>query len=408
MLKRRSFWIVLLAVAVLATGAATLKRQARPAPVASISTIAPATLEFLPGDLTVVEARHLRQIMTLTGSLRPVNQVMVKARVPGQVREVLVREGEAVQSGQLLLTMDPSEFQARVDQARGTLEAARGQLDIATRTRDNNQALLAKGFISENAYTTAASQYEIAHANLDSARGALDGARKSLADTVIRAPLSGLVSSRTVQPGEKVAPDNRLLDIVDLRQLELAAAVPAADVMRIAVGQKVEVSVEGLAEPVPGTVVRINPATESGSRSIMTYIRIDNPRQTLRAGMFAEARTDAGRQDRCLDGATIGAAKHRRPIVGVHGRRRQAHAKAGDARHARTRRPWRRRRSRCGPAGRRANRQGQSRQPAVRHAGETTVGSTEHGRRRQPGAATMRARRIKLLAGVGTITVKRS
>ncbi len=289
MLKRRSFWIVLLAVAVLATGAATLKRQARPAPVASISTIAPATLEFLPGDLTVVEARHLRQIMTLTGSLRPVNQVMVKARVPGQVREVLVREGEAVQSGQLLLTMDPSEFQARVDQARGTLEAARGQLDIATRTRDNNQALLAKGFISENAYTTAASQYEIAHANLDSARGALDGARKSLADTVIRAPLSGLVSSRTVQPGEKVAPDNRLLDIVDLRQLELAAAVPAADVMRIAVGQKVEVSVEGLAEPVPGTVVRINPATESGSRSIMTYIRIDNPRQTLRAGMFAEA-----------------------------------------------------------------------------------------------------------------------
>lgn len=289
MLKRRSFWIVLLAVAVLATGAATLKRQARPAPVASINTTTPATLEFLPGDLTVVEARHLRQIMTLTGSLRPVNQVMVKARVPGQVREVLVREGEAVQSGQLLLTMDPSEFQARVDQARGTLEAARGQLDIATRTRDNNQALLAKGFISENAYTTAASQYEIARANLDSARGALDGARKSLADTVIRAPLSGLVSSRTVQPGEKVAPDNRLLDIVDLRQLELAAAVPAADVMRIAVGQKVEISVEGLAEPVPGTVVRINPATESGSRSIMTYIRIDNRRQTLRAGMFAEA-----------------------------------------------------------------------------------------------------------------------
>ena len=289
MLKRRTFWIVLLIVAAAAAGAVTLKKRTRPAPAVAISAAAPATLEFLPGDLTVVEARDLRQTMALTGSLRALNQVTVKARVAGQVREVMAREGEAVKSGQVLLTMDPSEYQARVDQAQGALEAARGQVDIASKTRDNNQALLAKGFISQNAYTTAASQYDIARANLDSARGALDAARKSLNDTVIRAPLSGQVSSRTVQPGEKVAPDNRLLDIVDLRQLELAAAVPAAEIMRIAVGQKVQVGVEGLAAPVPGTVVRINPATESGSRSIMTFIRVDNPTGVLRAGMFAEA-----------------------------------------------------------------------------------------------------------------------
>lgn len=287
MLKRRTFWIVLLAIAAVAAGAATLKKRSKPAPAATIS--APATLEFLAGDLTTVETHDLRQTMALTGSLRPLNQVTVKARVSAQVREVMVREGEAVTSGQVLLTMDASEYQARVDQAQGALLAARGQLDIASKTRDNNQALLAKGFISQNAYTTAASQYEIARANLDSARGALDSARKSLNDTVIRAPLSGLVSSRTVQPGEKVAPDNRLLDIVDLHQLELAAAVPAAEIMRIAIGQKVQVAIEGLAAAVPGTVVRINPATESGSRSIMTYIRIDNPNGTLRAGMFAEA-----------------------------------------------------------------------------------------------------------------------
>ncbi|HTN66319.1 MAG TPA: efflux RND transporter periplasmic adaptor subunit [Burkholderiaceae bacterium] len=289
MLKRRTFWIILLVAAAAAAGAMALKKRPQPAPAAAINATAPATLEFLPGDLTVVQARDLRQTMALTGSLRALNQVAVKARVAGQVREVMVREGAAVSSGQVLLTMDPSEYQARVDQAQGALQAARGQLDIAAKTRDNNQALVAKGFISQNAYTTAASQYEIAQANLDSARGALDAARKSLADTVIRAPLSGLVSSRTVQPGEKVAPDNRLLDIVDLRQLELAAAVPASEIMRIAIGQPVQVGIEGLADPVPGTVVRINPATESGSRSIMTYIRVDNPHGTLRAGMFAEA-----------------------------------------------------------------------------------------------------------------------
>lgn len=289
MLKRRSLWIVVLAVVLLTAGAATLKKRAHPTPAAAMDKSAPATLEFLPGDLAVVEAHDLRQTMALTGSLRALNQAAVKARVGGQVRAVMVREGEAVSAGQVLIKMDPSEYQARVDQAQGALVAARGQLDIAAKTRDSNQALLAKGFISQNAYTTAASQFEIARANVDSARGALDAARKSLADTVIAAPLSGLVSSRTVQPGEKVSPDNPLLTIVDLRQLELEAAVPASEIMRIALGQQVQVSVEGMAQSVPGTVVRINPATQSGSRSIMTYIRIDNPSRTLRAGMFAEA-----------------------------------------------------------------------------------------------------------------------
>jgi membrane fusion protein, multidrug efflux system len=296
MLKRRAFWIIVVVLLLAAGGALALKKRAQPAPPAAMAQAAPAALEFLPTDLTVVEARELRQTMALTGSLRALNQIALKARVGGQVREVKVREGEAVSAGQVLVTMDTDEYQARVNQAKGALQAAQGQLDIAATTRNNNQALLAKGFISKNAATTGDSQYEIARANLDSARGALDAAKKSLADTTIRAPISGLVSSRTVQPGEKVSPDNRLLDIVDLRQLELEAAVPASEILRIALGQPVQVSVEGLAEPVPGTVVRINPSTQAGSRSIMAYIRVDNPAGTLRAGMFAEAQLTLARK----------------------------------------------------------------------------------------------------------------
>jgi len=286
--RRHKYWWALVAIALLAGGVALSKKRARPAPAAPAAASA-AVLEFLPADLATAEARELRQTMALTGSLRALQQAAVKARVAGQVRDVMVREGETVAAGQVLVNMDVAEYQARVDQARGALDAARGQLDIAATTRDNNQALLARGFISKNAYTTAASQYEIARANADSARGALDAAQKSLADTVIRSPIAGQVSARTVEPGEKVSPDNRLFDIVDLRQLELAAPVPAAEILRVALGQTVEVSVEGMPGAVPGTVVRINPATQSGSRSIMVYIRVDNPQGLLRAGMFAEA-----------------------------------------------------------------------------------------------------------------------
>lgn len=289
MFKRRAFWIIMVA-AVLAAGigAAALKdRTQKPAQAAQ--TTAPATLEFLQSDITRVKPRDLRKILVASGSLRAVNQAAVKAKVAGEVREVLVREGESVKAGQVLVKMDASEYQARQEQAKGALMAARGQLDIATKTRDNNKALLAKGFISQNAFDNAESQYRIALANVDSAKGALDVAQKSLSDTVIRAPISGLVSSRTIQPGEKVSADNRLLDVVDLHQMEMEAAVPTTDILNIRLGQDVQMTVEGLSTPLAGKVVRINPSTQAGSRSILVYIQVENPQGTLRVGMFGEA-----------------------------------------------------------------------------------------------------------------------
>lgn len=290
MLKRRSLWVILAtcALAALVTGI-VLKRPAQGKTQPQATVQAPAVMEFLPTDVMQVKTGELRQLLPLSGSLRAFNQATVKAKVPGDVREVLVREGEAVKAGQVLIRMDTSDYQARVDQARGALQAARGQLDIATKTRDNNKALLDKAFISKNAFDNAASQYDIARANVESARGALDVAQKALADTVIRAPISGLVSMRSVQPGEKVSADNRLLDVVDLSQMEMEAAVPASDIMQVALGQEVQVKVEGMPQPFIGKVARINPATQSGSRSILVYVQIDNPQGALRVGMFGEA-----------------------------------------------------------------------------------------------------------------------
>ena len=289
MFKRRAFWIIIVAAVLAAgVGAAVLKDRAQK-PVQAAQATAPATLEFLQSDITRVKPHDLRQILVASGSLRAINQAAVKAKVAGEVREVLVREGESVKAGQVLVRMDGSEYQARQEQAKGALMAARGQLDIATKTRDNNKALLAKGFISQNAFDNAESQYRIALANVDSAKGALDVAQKSLGDTVIRAPISGLVSSRTIQPGEKVSADNRLLDVVDLHQMEMEAAVPTTDILNIRLGQDVQMTVEGLSTPLAGKVARINPSTQAGSRSILVYIQVDNPQGALRVGMFGEA-----------------------------------------------------------------------------------------------------------------------
>ncbi len=281
-----------IALAALGIGARAMlpARPAAPAAPAATAAAAPATLEFLPQEIVSAEPVELRQVLRLSGSLNAVDLASVKARVGGDVREVLVREGEPVKAGQIVVRIDAAEYEARVAQARGNLNNARAQLEIAAKTRDNNLALVERGFISKNALDNSTSQFAGAKASVDAAQGALDLVQKSLNDTVIRAPIAGLVSARLVQPGEKVAPDSKLIDIVNLQKMELEAGVPAADVARVAIGQPVELGVEGLPERFEGRVARINPATQAGSRSVPVYIRVANPQNLLRAGMFAEAR----------------------------------------------------------------------------------------------------------------------
>ena len=298
MLKRSGIWlkIAILAVIVLVIVVVVKKKttNASASSKAQALSILPQTLEFLPSDLVIVTSGEVQKILSLSGALRAVNQAAVKAKLGGEVREVLVREGEAVQLGQILVKMDTADYEARLAQARGGLTAAQAQLDIAKQARDNNKTLLDKTFISKNAYDNSSNQYAIAAANVDTAKGALEVAQKALVDTVIRSPISGLISSRTVQPGEKVSADNRLLDVVDLRLLEMEAPVPTQDIAKIKLGQSVQLKIEGVVGTVVGNVSRINPATTTGSRSIMAYIQVPNASGAqsngqLRSGMFGEA-----------------------------------------------------------------------------------------------------------------------
>ncbi len=259
------------------------------APATTTSAIKNTTLEFLPQEIFKVTPIDLKQTMALSGALRAVDQASVKARVAAEVREVLVREGESVTAGQILVRMDTSEFKARVDQAKGNLHAMRAQLDIATKNRDNNRALLDKGFISRAAFDNTASQFAAAQANVESAQGALDIVQKLLNDSVVRAPISGLIAVRNVQPGEKVSTDYKLLDIVNLKRMECEALVPTSDIPKIKIGQSVLLHIEGLTEEYIGNVTRINPATQAGSRSIAIYIQVANPQDMLKVGMFVDA-----------------------------------------------------------------------------------------------------------------------
>lgn len=271
-------FIVILAIAI----AQAIRKRSAPAAAETLSSV----VEFAPDDLTTVSRRTLSETLPLTGSLRAITQAAVKSKVAGSALDVAVREGDTVKTGQILARIDARDYVARAEQSRGQMAAMAGQLDIAKQTLDNNRVLVEKGFISKNAFDTAQSQYEIARANLDAARAALASSNLSLDDTVVRSPLDGQIATRTVEPGEKVAVDTKLFDVVDLRTLELEAPVPVGEIGRVRIGQPVSIAFDGIDTPVQGAITRINPAAQPGSRSIMVYVQVANPAGTLRVGMF--------------------------------------------------------------------------------------------------------------------------
>jgi len=246
-------------------------------------------LEFLPSDIVVLAPQTLERSLPLTGTLTPLNEATVKAKVAGELVEVAVREGERVQRGQVLARIDTTELEARAAAKRADVEAARAQRVLAEKNRATQQTLLGKNFISQSAFDSTQSAYEVAVARLRAAEADLAVAQKALGDAVLTAPISGIVSQRLAQPGERVAVDARILAVVDLSRLQLEAAVPASEIGRVKVGQPVAFRVDGFgAREFAGHIERINPSTIAGSRSINVYAVIENPDGTLRGGLFAQ------------------------------------------------------------------------------------------------------------------------
>jgi len=251
----------------------------------------PVTLEFTSADIARIEPRQLARWLPVSGTLQPVNQTTVKAKVSGEVLHVLAREGESVRAGQVLARLDTADLEAKLTDRIGALESSRAQLALAEKTRTQNHALLKQGFISQNAYDSAESNLSVTQGSLKSYEAQVQLARNALRDAVVTSPLTGTLAKRHVQPGEKVNFDSPLFTIVDLGRMELQAMVPANDIPEIRIAMPVELSIDGFgARTFAGSVERINPTTEAGTRAILVFVQIPNPDAALRGGMFATGR----------------------------------------------------------------------------------------------------------------------
>jgi HlyD family secretion protein len=250
----------------------------------------------------------IRATVTATGTMNAVTTVLVGTQVSGTIKTLYVDFNSPVKKGQILAQIDPSTFQAQVDQAKANLLAARANVQKAEasvtdtkRTLERNKTLFARNLIAKSDADTAETNFLSAEAQLSASKAAvaqtkaaLDFAETNLRYTKIISPVDGTVISRNVDVGQTVAASFQtptLFNIAqDLTRMQIDTSVDEADIGKIRVDQPVEFSVDAYPEiTFKGKVseVRNAPITVQNVVTYDVVVRVDNPELKLKPGMTA-------------------------------------------------------------------------------------------------------------------------
>ena len=255
--------------------------------------IAPGTVEqphAAQHDVQIAVARRVKlvPIAEPVGTVQAEHRTSVTARVVANVLEMKVNAGDKVQQGQLLALLDDTQQQARVQQARESLRSAEANRDYAAQEVERRRALPPQ-VLSQSEREQWESKLNMASADVARAKQAVLEAESALADTQIRAPMSGIVIDRLVEPGDQSAPGKTLVTLYDPTRLRVEASVRESDIGRLSPGLKLTVVVDALKTERQGTVEQIVPAADPTSRTFLVKVHLPDP-AGLFPGMYARLR----------------------------------------------------------------------------------------------------------------------
>lgn len=280
-------------------------------PRASVSSMSaqPHALELLPTDIAVVRRDSLDGQVAFTGTLAPVRQMLLNARVAGEITDVPVREGQSVAAGALLLRQDNREMTARLAQAEAAVQSTKSELENSKAQYEKFLKLSMQSYFARSELDRANTQVEVYRSQLKANEAAVVMAKKSLQDSSLIAPFSGIVAERMVEPGQLVMPNTPLLRVVDLRELELAIQLPSSEIARVRNGQKITFNADAYGDEVfNATVVRVNPMAKTSNRKITVYATVANADMRLRGGLFVHGTLhDSSRNAQASSGLVIPA-----------------------------------------------------------------------------------------------------
>ncbi len=266
------------------------------ASTAEIEAVAVHTAPAARGDV----ARSI----SFSARIEPRSRADVVAEVAGEVEEVAVSEGDMVESGDLLLTIDSEYLRIQVRQAQSQLDSALAGLEDAQRAYesarreiDRLEPLYREGAVSRQAWDSATDDLEMARraaersapAAVSGARASLDAARAQLGDAVVRAPLGGEVAVLSVSTGDQVGTGTHLVTVTDRSNVEVVGLLSERQVVQVSQGMTARIGVGAYPDlELEASVGNIGAVMDPGGAGYPVKLLLDNPTGQLRMGMAAE------------------------------------------------------------------------------------------------------------------------
>lgn len=236
----------------------------------------------------------MRQVVSATGEIQPVNTVNVGSQVSGTIDNMYVDYNSKVKKGDKLLTIDPTVLQATVEESRASLTSAESRRNLAKSDYERNKILFDEGYIARAEMEQSQSTYEQAEQSVIQAQSQYDRAVTNLGYATIVSPVDGTVISRKVDVGQTVAASFQTPDLFeiaeDLSKMQIETSVSEADIGVIKEGQEVSFTVDAYpSETFQGTVrqIRLSPTTTSNVVVYTVVIDVDNSDMKLMPGMTA-------------------------------------------------------------------------------------------------------------------------
>lgn len=221
-------------------------------------------------DVAVAGPATLVQTVAVAGTVDAARQAIVRSRHAGTATGMVKRAGDTVQAGEKLARVDSDELRLRIAERESTIRQTHAQLTVAESARAQQRSLSERGFISKAAFDASDSSYISARSAFESAKTQMDMAKSALAETQLTAPISGVISKRSVEPGERIGNEMAVFTIIDPSSLEVVVPVGAERVAELKIGQTAKFQLDSSGTLIEGKLSRIIPTTGSVARTVET------------------------------------------------------------------------------------------------------------------------------------------
>lgn len=224
------------------------------------------------------------------------DDTVISSRILARIDEVLVRAGDIVDKGQVLIRLEQADLVSRVEQARDQVTAIAAQLEDARLRLDRVTQLRKDGLAAQADVDSARAAFDNLSAQLASAEEALSESEIVLDYSIIKAPIAGRIVERLAEPGDTVSPGAPLLSLYDPLSIRAEARVREGLALGLDLGQPIVIEIASLDRRSIGTIEEIVPAADPGSRSFLVKVSLPY-NETLMPGMFARFVVPVGQTD---------------------------------------------------------------------------------------------------------------